>query len=352
MQPTLMRLLSSSLRRGPVWARWSLAAAMVLAATLLRICALGEHPGWPYLTYFPVIVLSSLFLANGSGYVAAVLSSVIAVWAFVPPVFSFVTLDDPIELVGFVLALTVNVLMAWLIEALRQLVTEQKVLNVKLADAAEIARRSEAEKTMLLEESAHRTRNDYQRLVGTIILQERLTRESDNAREALAAVRRRVEATAALHARLSQMTSHGRSLSVDSRQFITGVMDDLSNSFLLRPIAVITNAESHAMPMLQAVSLGLIINESVTNALKYAFPDDRGGRITASFRKDGNDFLLAIEDNGVGINPDAAPQGTGLGSKLVQSLAAQLQGQACWARSPTGGTTLKLRFPHHPPPRP
>lgn len=78
----------------------------------------------------------------------------------------------------------------------------------------------------------------------------------------------------------------------------------------------------------RAVPVGLITNELVTNALKYAFPDDRAGTVCIRFWREGEEFVLAVEDDGIGLpDTDAAPKGTGLGRRLIRALAAQLGGR-------------------------
>jgi two-component sensor histidine kinase len=72
----------------------------------------------------------------------------------------------------------------------------------------------------------------------------------------------------------------------------------------------------------RAVAVGLIVNELVTNAFKYAFPDDRGGTVNVSLQRERDGKLqLAVEDNGEGC-PDDAKEG--LGSRIVRLLAQQL----------------------------
>jgi two-component sensor histidine kinase len=294
MQLTLKRLLLHGPRNTPIWARWSLTVAI--------ICA---------------------------------------------PVFTLLNPNDPIELIGLVLCILVNMLVAWLIEALLTAITREERANAQLSTATNTLHQAEAEKTLLLEEFSHRIGNDYQRLLGIVMMEERLTRDGDNAREAVARVRRRIEASMALHSRLTRMTSNGLSSSIDSRAFLAGLVDDFSSTVALQPIIMLTNVESHVIPLKQAALLGLIVNEAITNALKYAFPDERSGRIQVTFARRLDDFLLAVEDNGVGMSINDSPQGTGFGSRIIRSLAANLEGAACMSGLETGGTVLEVRFPDH-----
>ena len=85
----------------------------------------------------------------------------------------------------------------------------------------------------------------------------------------------------------------------------------------LEPISLRTDA---------SVSLGVAVQELVTNAFKYAYPDDEPGEVRVRLKRLGNDKAeLTVEDDGVGIAPNAAHAGTGLGSKIIQTMASALQ---------------------------
>jgi chemotaxis protein methyltransferase CheR len=93
----------------------------------------------------------------------------------------------------------------------------------------------------------------------------------------------------------------------------------------LRPLALNVSVESHPLAIKQAVPLGLIVNELVTNALKHAFEHNQRGEIRVQFSRQEDEFLLSVRDDGRG--PPPAQQDTGLGLSLVGALAAQLGGQ-------------------------
>jgi two-component system, sensor histidine kinase PdtaS len=322
-----------------------LAPVLIFIWTLLRIAILGEHPGWPYEMFVPTIVISSLWLGPGSGYITAVLSSVVAAWAFVPPAFSFVTLDDPVELAGFCISLTINVSIVWMIDRLTHLAAKDKINTAKLTDSVRHLNDAHSQNITLSNEFEHRIRNDLQRLLGTVTLQAKRTKASDNAQEALFSVQRRIESMLSLHARLGALKRTSGKSSVNTRDFLTGIVEDLSQTVELRPIHIRMEIESHIVSMDQAKLLGIIANEAVTNALKYAFPDDRSGWILVRFHQDGDKFILAIEDNGIGIASGTSSVGTGLGSSIIRSIAAQLGGTACLGKSNTGGTVFEVEIP-------
>jgi two-component system, sensor histidine kinase PdtaS len=118
----------------------------------------------------------------------------------------------------------------------------------------------------------------------------------------------------------------------DSRSFIEELCRDLESALIgLRPIRLDVEAESHPIPLNQAVSVGLIINELLVNALKYAFPDDRDGWVRVTFTRTGQEYCLVISDNGVGLSATrdstSSSASTGLGQRLIRSFVTQLGGR-------------------------
>jgi two-component sensor histidine kinase len=135
----------------------------------------------------------------------------------------------------------------------------------------------------------------------------------------------------------------------DSRSFIEELCRDLESALIgLRPVRLDVEAESHPIPLTQAVSIGLIINELVVSALKYAFPEERNGRVSVTFTRRDDEYCLAVSDNGVGLSAPcesaSSPSSTGLGQRLIRSFVAQLGGRhEIEARSP--GTHAQVCFP-------
>ncbi|XHX78762.1 MAG: sensor histidine kinase [Stenomitos frigidus ULC029] len=96
-----------------------------------------------------------------------------------------------------------------------------------------------------------------------------------------------------------------------------------------------------------AIPCGLIVNELISNALKYAFPDDRDGEVRLDFHvQESNQLILSVKDTGVGIPEHIDLQTTrSLGLKLVRGFAAQLEGSVEITCSQ--GTLISITFPQH-----
>jgi two-component sensor histidine kinase len=92
----------------------------------------------------------------------------------------------------------------------------------------------------------------------------------------------------------------------------------------------------------RAVAIGIIVNELVMNAVKYAYPDS-AGPIHVELKAEGDDLLLTISDDGVGLNVKADPRSTGLGQRIVSAMASKLE--ASVDRDPGhSGTRILVRF--------
>ena len=127
------------------------------------------------------------------------------------------------------------------------------------------------------------------------------------------------------------------------RDYLEELGADLGNSLRgSRPIAVRVTADPVEIEMGRAVQIGLIINELVTNALKYAFPDGRDGAVDVVFRAEQDIAEIIVRDNGIGLPTNAA---AGLGTRLVTLLARQLGGELLRAPGEPGCVSrLRVRL--------
>jgi len=104
------------------------------------------------------------------------------------------------------------------------------------------------------------------------------------------------------------------------------------------------NIEPVELDVSQAVPLGLILNEAITNSLKYAFPNYKEGLITISLLNTGfNKYLLTVSDNGVGMPVQVKDKKTGsLGMSLMAGLSEDLDGN--FSIENENGTMIKISF--------
>jgi two-component sensor histidine kinase len=103
-----------------------------------------------------------------------------------------------------------------------------------------------------------------------------------------------------------------------------------------------TDIESVLLPTDRAISIGLIVNELLTNALKYAFPNESKGTVMVTLKRAPGELRLTVADDGKGLDPLRAD--SGLGGRLVEGFAQQLGGQI-ERESGRQGTTVRLVLP-------
>ena len=177
----------------------------------------------------------------------------------------------------------------------------------------------------LLREVNHRVANSLA-LVGSFVFLQQKTLGADQAeaRAALADVQVRISAIAQIHRRL--YTSDDISM-IDMDAYLQGLIEELATAMSAQGAqhAIKLEADPVQMATDRAVSLGVIVTELVTNACKYAYPEGEPGEIRVALRRESESLSLVVEDDGVGISTDQSPKGTGLGTRIVRTMAASLK---------------------------
>jgi two-component sensor histidine kinase len=158
------------------------------------------------------------------------------------------------------------------------------------------------------------------------------------ARDALAAMRNRVAAVAQVHRRL-YTSDDVRSVAL--HDYLGGLLDEIGRSVGGRPIQLL--AEPMEVAPDRAVSLGVMVSELVTNAVKYAYPAHQDGPIRVRLQVVDGAGLLAVQDEGVGTTAQPTDGGTGLGRRIVEALSASVGGTVTHSAGP-GGTEVSIRF--------
>ncbi|WP_234683696.1 sensor histidine kinase [Bradyrhizobium monzae] len=301
---------------GPV--RYGISAGIMVACAVLQM-ALQMQTGVPgYFLLLPGVFLSGLIFDRGAGIFAAIIA--VGVGAYISSAGGFG--------LNF---LATNSLFA---------ITAAGTAIVAEFQRAELRRVMLADKTkaVLLQEMAHRTKNNLAILSGMIRLEAR--HGGPQVAPALEATARRLQVMAEVYDHLSLKED---SRSVNMRYFLTEVVEKVFQSLAPSgPVAFKVLCDDIDLPNSHALAIGMIANELVTNALKYAFPGDRPGNVVVSLSK-GDGIELSASDNGIGLQASTDPGG--LGSRIVQLLAQQLDGEIAYERLDPG---LRVRVRAHP----
>lgn len=200
-----------------------------------------------------------------------------------------------------------------------------------------------AEREVLLREVNHRVGNSLQIIASLLHLQANSSND-DDVKAALTNAMGRVAAVAQVHRRL--YTSQDLK-TVMLNQYLEALLEDLRRSAEGNRMSRLTlRAEAIEIDPDRAVAIGIIVNELVMNAVKYAYPDG-AGPIHVDLQSCSNGLELVIADNGVGLQVKQDPRSTGMGQRIVNAMATKLEASA--ERDPHhSGTRIVLRFPHVP----
>lgn len=199
------------------------------------------------------------------------------------------------------------------------------------------------EKELLLKEIHHRVKNNLQIISSLLSLQTQIISD-EKARAALENSQLRVRSMALIHEKLYQSESLSH---IELGPYIRSLAANLFHTYRQDAARVQLEIEigDISAGVDSAVPIGLIMNELITNSLKYAFPGDRKGIIRISMqRQEDNWIRLTYTDNGVGL-PEGYQVGAGksLGMRLIYNLARQLDGEM--TLTGCSGVCFELRFP-------
>lgn len=223
----------------------------------------------------------------------------------------------------------------------------QEIGDRKQADAQ--IRTSLQEKEVLLKEVHHRVKNNLQVISSLLRMQARRLQDRATATLLLES-QNRVQSMAIIHEQLYQSANFSQ---IDLDEYVRTLVSNLFQTYGVSQQHIVPAIATHGLRLSlnTAIPCGLIINELVSNALKYAFPDGRTGnihiRVEAFSSVDEalpHQGRMTIHDDGIGISPELDWQNTNsLGLVIVRSLVAQLRGNLELKRE--HGTTFIINFP-------
>lgn len=219
--------------------------------------------------------------------------------------------------------------------SLQKEIVERKLAEKKIAATLR-------EKEVLLREIYHRVKNNLQMVSSLLSLQSNEL-EDEEARSSFKESQDRIRSMAMVHERLY---GSGSLASIAFTEYIPSLTAYLFRSYSVGQdrVRLVTDVDDISVGIDTAIPCGLIINELLSNSLKYAFPGGRSGEVHIDLKRAGDsEFLLVIGDNGVGLPDGLDLKSTEtLGMRLVVSLVRQLQGEM--EIDSSNGTRFDIRF--------
>ncbi len=228
----------------------------------------------------------------------------------------------------------------------RRVNTKLETLNEDLEHKNLQLDKRNAENELLLKEIHHRVKNNLEIVSGLLALQAAQI-DHPSAQAVMQATQNRVHSMGIIHQKLYQK---GNLAGIEMKDYFHNLSESILDTFnAAGKISITLPMPPLNLDIDTAVPIGLITNELLTNAIKYAFPSNQSGEIKISLIETGinNGLLFQLSDNGIGLQNNNSPQGTGFGTELVNLLVKQLEGSL--TTNSGNGTTIIIHFKNKKP---
>lgn len=319
--------------QGRPLAGFAATCGLIAGAYFLRVVAAPWlPPGFPYVTFFPAVVIASFLFGVRMGLFAGLLCGLLAWYFFIPPVQSLQLGSGAIVALAFyVLVIGTDLLIIhWL-----------QRTNNRLADQREINRRLAETRALLFGELQHRVSNNLQVTAGLLSLSKRRVTEPEG-KAALDEASRRL----ALIGRISRQLYDAGGATRSMREFLEPLCADVIDASGRTGVRCTVNvADDAPLSPDAAIPLALIVAEAMANAIEHGFADREHGLIEVELSRDGERVVrVDVRDDGHGL-----PQGfeieasNSLGLRIATMLAEQLNGR--FELLAGKGTTARLSLP-------
>lgn len=213
-------------------------------------------------------------------------------------------------------------------------ITELKKTEEKLRQLLE-------DKDMLIKEIHHRVKNNLMIISSLLNLQSNYLKDRESI-EIFRESQNRAKSMALIHERLYQSEDLK---SIGFKEYITTLANDLYRNYVEDPgrVELQLDIQDLDVDIDHAIPLGLILNELITNSMKYGFPGDKEGKVFVKFSKEGDEYVLRAGDDGIGFPRDVDFKNTNtLGMQLVNGLSQQVDGDL--ELNTDNGTEFSIRF--------
>ncbi len=217
-----------------------------------------------------------------------------------------------------IVAFLFSIFLGWMIYFTYQL----KKRNKRIKSQNRIISKALNEKDLLVREIHHRVNNNLQLVSSLLTLQAR-SLDDEYANQVINASKSRVRSMALIHQGLYYQSNLNE---INVKEYLGKLCKELFFTYNVsrQKVNLILNIDCIDIPIETLVPLGLIVNELVTNSLKYGFPGNRSGHLTITLKCNSNDIILIIEDDGIGYD-QSTERSDSFGSTLVKTLAEQIE---------------------------
>jgi two-component sensor histidine kinase len=309
---------------------WALAAAAFVVALAVRFAFSGiAEVGIPYFTFIPAIVIAAYFSGLWPAILVAAASTLSGWYFFLIPVWSWGMSPSGILSMSFFIGVSaINILVVYVMRMALERLDAESARSAALAEQREI----------LFRELQHRVSNNLA-VVSALLNLERAGVEDEKARQALTEASTRLALIAKIHRRLHDPV--GAQLRFGP--FVEDLCRDVLEASGAGNIVCLVSAAEAVIPSEKVVPIALIVTELISNALEHGFAGRESGTIRIDLTPVGAEHLLTIADDGQGLPADFTLDEAGMGLRIVQSLAHQIEGR--FAVESENGTTWRLVFP-------
>lgn len=321
---------AAGFRRRPIAA--ALIGAVLLALAIgVRVVLNAQLGAFPFITFFPAIMLAALLAGARVAAVLTLIAGLISWYFFVPPTHSLnLSLEAAVGLAFFAFVAAVIIT---LVEMLHRALERGRSDRAR-AEALLSAREA------MFKELQHRVANNMQFVSAMLAMQQRQL-EGTAAGDALAQAATRLRAMSRIHRRLYDPANADRAFG----PLVEELCHELLEATGARNIVCRVDIPPLSLAPDRVHALSMIVTEAMTNAVKYAFPNERPGTIRITLERLPEDqMLFSVIDDGAGVAPDFdVARSTSLGMKIMQALAQQVNGVVTIGPA-NPGTELRLRF--------
>ncbi len=307
---------------------------MLSLFALLARWALGDAfpPGFPFLTFFPAVVLSAFLFGRGPGILSALLCGLLAWYFFIPPVMSFALERGAGLALGFYAGVvTVDLLLIdWMQRGTAHLRRERERCEM-------LAQRSH----LLFSELQHRVSNNLQ-MVGAVLALQQRSVVDPAARQALSDAGAKLQTIGRIQRQLYDHSGDPQTL----EQILPDLVQDVVTTAGKPGVTASVDVDpALKLPPDALIPIALVVAETIANAVEHGFAGRESGRIDVRMYARGSAVTLTVSDDGAGPPPGfTAAAATSLGLRISRTLAEQLGGSFDVAPREGGGAIATLCF--------